>query len=212
MDYDAEKKDFARFNDKVIFDIDIDAAKIASNDIFYFYNEIGKNQMFNIKSKIGGTLNNLFFTNLNLSDKKETQIIGDINFKNLFGKKELNQEFYMNGEFDKISSNYDNLVAVLPNVLGKKLPSNLKKLGQFEISGNTEVTLKTLVADVTMNTALGQITTDLEMSNMDNIDNADYSGNIALDNFDIGTFLNRKDIGKITVNADLKGKGFTEKY
>ena len=212
MDYDAEKKDFSHFNDKVIFDIDIDAAKIASNDIFHFYNEIGKNQMFSIKSKIGGTLNNLFFTNLNLSDKKETQIIGDINFKNLFGKKELNQEFYMNGEFDKISSNYDNLVAFLPNVLGKKLPSNLKKLGQFEISGNTEVTLKTLVADVTMNTVLGQITTDLEMSNMDNIDNADYSGNIALDNFDIGTFLNRKDIGKITVNADVNGKGFTEKY
>ena len=212
MSYNKDNKDFANFNDKVIFDITIDSASLASNDIHHFYNEIGKDQQFKIKSKIGGTLNNLFFTNLNLSDKKNTQIIGDVNFKNLFGKRELNQEFYMNGKFDKISSSYDNLSLLLPNVLGKKLPSSLKKLGQFNISGESEITLKKIFADVTMNTALGKISTSLEMSNIDNIDNADYSGHINLDNFDIGTFLNRKNVGKITLSADVNGKGFTQNY
>lgn len=210
MSYNRE--DFANFNDKVVFDIKIDSALIASNDIFHFYKEIGKNQHFAIKSKIGGTLNNMFFTKLNLSDNKNTQIIGDINFKNLFGKKEKNQDFFMKAKFDNVSSNYENLVSVLPNLLGKKLPFTLKKLGQFQIKGNTEVTMKTIIADVFMTTALGNITTNLDMSNIDNIDNSDYSGNIALDNFDIGTFLNRKDIGRITLNVDVDGKGFTQKY
>jgi hypothetical protein len=30
----------------------------------------------------------------------------------------------MNGEFARISSSYDNLVTILPNILGKKLPVN----------------------------------------------------------------------------------------
>jgi hypothetical protein len=34
----------------------------------------------------------------------------------------------MNGE--KVSSSYDNLVTILPNILGKKLPVELKKIRQ----------------------------------------------------------------------------------
>jgi TamB, inner membrane protein subunit of TAM complex len=210
MSYD--RKDFADFNNKVLFDIKIDSASLASNDIYHFYKELGKDQVFKIKSKLKGTLNDIYFTNLDLSDKKNTRIIGDINFKNLFGKKEKGQEFYMKGKFDKVSSNYDNLASILPNVLGKKLPSSLKKLGQFNITGDSEITMRTIIADVFMTSALGNIKSNLEMSNIDNIDNANYSGNIALQNFDIGKFLNRSDVGKVTLDMDVEGKGFTEKY
>ena len=210
MSYD--RKDFADFNNKVLFDIKIDSASLASNDIHHFYKELGKDQVFKIKSKLKGTLNDIYFTNLDLSDKKNTRIIGDINFKNLFGKKEKGQEFYMKGKFDKVSSNYDNLASILPNVLGKKLPSSLKKLGQFNITGDSEITMKTIIADIFMTSALGNIKSNLEMSNIDNIDNANYSGNIALQNFDIGKFLNRSEVGRVTLDMDVEGKGFTEKY
>ncbi len=210
MSYD--RKNFADFNNKVIFDIKIDSASLASNDIYHFYKELGKDQVFKIKSKLKGTLNDIYFTNLDLSDKKNTRIIGDINFKNLFGKRELGQEFYMKGKFDKVSSNYDNLSSILPNVLGKKLPSSLKKLGQFNITGDSEITMKTIVADVFMTSVLGNVKTNLSMSNINNIDNANYSGNIDLQNFDIGKFLNRTDVEKVTLIMDVEGKGFTEKY
>ncbi len=210
MSYD--RKDFADFNNKVIFDIKIDSASLASNDIHHFYKELGKDQVFKIKSKLKGTLNDIYFTNLDLSDKKNTRIIGDINFKNLFGKKEKGQEFYMKGKFDKVSSNYDNLASIMPNLLGKKLPSSLKKLGQFNITGDSEITMKTIIADVFMTSALGNVKSNLSMSNIDNIDNANYSGNVDLQNFDIGKFLNRTDVGKVTLNMDVEGKGFTEKY
>ena len=210
MSYD--RKDFADFNNKVLFDIKIDSASLASNDIYHFYKELGKDQVFRIKSKLKGTLNDIYFTNLDLSDKKNTRIIGNINFKNLFGKKEKGQEFYMKGKFDKVSSNYENLASILPNILGKKLPSSLKKLGQFNITGDSEITMKTIIADIFMTSALGNVKSNLEMSNINNIDNANYSGNIALQNFDIGKFLNRTDVGKVTLDMDVEGKGFTEKY
>jgi len=50
------------------------------------------------------------------------------------------------------------------------------------------------------------------MTNIDNIDNATYVGNIILDDFDLGTFLNRSDVGKTSLNVDVDGKGFVEKY
>ena len=208
LNYD--RKDFSDFNNKVIFNIDLDSASLATNDIRYFYNELGKDKNFFLKAKVKGTLNNFYASNLYLKDNKNSIIEGDVNFRNLFPRNP--GEFYMKGDFDKISSNYDNLIALLPNVLGKNLPSSLKRIGQFNFFGKTEITKKTIVADFFMNTALGIVESDLSISNINTIDKATYDGNIILDNFDIGTFLNRKDIGKVSLNLDVNGSGFTQKY
>jgi len=118
MNYEIE--DFAHFTDKVEFDIKLEKASLASNDIRGFYNELGKNQVFKIKGRIKGPLNNIVLSNLRLVDSKKSEIIGTINFKNLFPTK--GKSFYMNGSFDKLSTSYDDLVTILPNVLGKTLP------------------------------------------------------------------------------------------
>ena len=118
----------------------------------------------------------------------------------------------MKGNLKRISSNYADLIKLLPNILGKKLPTSLQKLGQFDFVGKVEVTQKYINADFVMNTALGIIESDLHMSDIDNIDNAKYNGNIILDHFDVGAMLNDKTIGKVTMNVDVEGKGFTKKY
>jgi hypothetical protein len=206
-----ERKDFADFNNKVVFDVKTDSASISSNDIRYFYKGLGKDKTFSLSGKIGGTLNDLTAKNLKLIDNKNSQIIGDVNFKNLFAKKGQG-EFYMKGSFDKVSSSYENLTSLLPEVLGKKLPSSLKKLGQFNLKGDAEITTKSIDADFSLQTKLGNVASKLLMTDINTIDNATYKGNIVLDNFDVGSFLNRKDIGKVTMDVDVDGKGFVEKY
>jgi len=47
------------------------------------------------------------------------------------------------------------------------------------------------------------------MKRLDDIDNASYEGNIILDNFDIATFLDDKTLGRVSLNVDVDGKGFT---
>ncbi len=203
-------EDFRNFNDKVQFDAKITSSSIGTNDIRCFYKEMGKNQHFNIKTTLKGTLNDLKLSNLRLIDSKRSQIIGFINFKNLFPNKE--QGFYMNGKFEKLSSTYDDLVTLLPNVLGKRLPIDLKKLGEFVIIGTTQLTQSMIDANFSMTTALGKVQSDLSMKNIDFIDNASYSGNVVLDNFDLGTFLDRKDLGKASLDIDVDGVGFSQKY
>lgn len=203
------KEDFTDFTNKVKFDIAVDAASLATNDIYYFYKELGRNNHFAFSSKITGTLNNLKAIDLRLVDDNNSQIIGDVHFKNLFNIQ--GDGFYMNGNFERVSSDYRNLVKLLPNVLGKKLPSSLSKIGDFNLSGLAEITTSTIDANVNMNTSLGRIWSKLKMSNIDNIDNASYKGKIILDNFNIGRFLEKKDLGSVSLNVDVDGRGFTEK-
>ncbi|WP_317192539.1 translocation/assembly module TamB domain-containing protein [Flavobacterium flabelliforme] len=203
-------EDFSDFNDKVLFDIKLKSASIASNDIRHFYNEIGKNQHFYVKTKITGTLNNLSLTNLKLVDDRMTAINGNINFKNLFAKK--GQQFSMYAQFDKLTSTYDDLVVILPNILGNKLPTSLKKLGRFTASGTSSVSTTAVEADFSMVTQLGNVTSNLAIQNIDNIDKASYVGNVIMDNFDIGTLLEQKDLGRVSLNIDVDGKGFKQKY
>ena len=199
-------EDFSKFTDKVLFDISLDAASIASNDIRYFYKDIGKDQHFYMKSKIRGTLNDLRFKNLELVDDRKTQINGDINFKNLFAKK--GQKFSMYAKFDKMTSSYDNLIVIVPSVLGTKLPTSLKKLGRFTTAGTATVSTTAVAADFYMVTELGVVASNLVIQNIDQIDRASYTGNVILKNFDIGTLFNQKEIGKVSLNVDVDGSGF----
>ncbi|UGS22250.1 translocation/assembly module TamB domain-containing protein [Flavobacterium cyclinae] len=203
------RKDFSDFNNKVIFDVQFDKASIASNDLNYFYNEFGKNNVFYVDTHLIGTLNNFTTYNLKLVDKNQSEIIGTANFKNLFGKG--NQEFYMNGNFDRITSNYEDLKSILPRILGNNLPSVLAKLGNVNIAGAIELTQKFINTDVSMLSQLGYLEGNLAMQNINNIDNASYQGNIKLDAFDLGALLSKNDIGKATLDLDVDGKGFTQK-
>jgi hypothetical protein len=210
LKYNRNNHDFSDFNNKVQFDVSIDSAKLSTNDIRYFYNELGKNETFYLNSKIKGTLNNFYATRLLLIDQKNSVIKGDVNFKNLFLHSP--GDFYMKGKFSKISSNYNDLIKLLPNVLGKKLPTSLRKLGQFTYAGKAEVSQTYINTNFVMNTALGIIESDLKMEDIDNIDNAKYKGNLILDQFDVGAMINDKSIGKVSLNLDIDGKGFTQKY
>jgi hypothetical protein len=203
-------EDFKNFNDRVNFNIQLKPSLVGSNDIRCFYKGLGKNQLFDTKATINGTLNNLRITKLKLFHAKTTQIIGDIHFVNLFGKE--NQKFYMNGKFKKISSTYDNLVSILPELLGNNLPENIKKLGVFSLSGNSQITAQAINTQFSLQSDLGNLKSKIKMKGVNHIDKASYVGNVALENFDIGTFLDRKEIKKTTLNIDVDGIGFSKKY
>ncbi len=202
-----KREDFTDFNNKVRFDVNLDSTTIGSNDVRFFYKEIGKGLIFKINSAVKGTLNNLTFKNAEVSNRS-TELRGTVNFKNLLGDKTRGQMFLLTGDFAHLSSNYNDLVTLLPGVLGESLPENLKTLGQANLKGKAVISTKSLDADFFMTSAIGNIKSQLAMQNMSDKDNAEYSGNIVMDNFNIGKFLGRRDVGAATLNLDVDGKGF----
>lgn len=205
-----DRKDFKDFNNKVIFDLDIKEGKISSNDLNYFYPEFGKNQKFYIDSHILGTLNDLKFNNLKFNDLNDNEVVGNLQLKNLFGKGD--QKFYLKGNFDRLSTSQASVSKVLPNLLGKNLPKQLQKLGKVDLKGDVELTQKWVLADVDLFSKLGHVIGDFKMDKLDNIDRATYDGKFQLDNFDLGAFLDEKDLGRTSVVLDINGTGFSKKY
>jgi hypothetical protein len=63
-----------------------------------------------------------------------------------------------------------------------------------------------------MATQLGKVKSDLIIENMNLSDKALYAGNVVLENFDIGKLLDRTDLGKASLNLDVDGKGFSQKF
>jgi len=205
--FDYERKDFEDFLNKVNLTADFKDSKVAFDEVNLLYDQFGKGKEVTFSSKVNGTLNDLNTEELFLQSDN-TGIRGDFNFKNLFVKAE---PFIMEADMRNVTSSYYELRALMPNILGKSLPSSFERLGQFTIRGDATVTESSIRTKVNLNTAIGSSYADLDLTNFNNIDNAAYKGFISLIDFDLGDFVDNKRLGKTTLDVNVEGKGFVQK-
>ncbi|WP_298513288.1 translocation/assembly module TamB domain-containing protein [uncultured Kordia sp.] len=203
--FDYERKDFANFLDKVKLSAKFTDSKIDFNELNYFYDEFG-NKKGTFSTEIVGVLND--FTTKNFDFKSPSTIIkGDVQYKNLFNSSRM---FYMKGDFERFSSNNYQLTTLLPNILGVNLPKTLNRLGQFSMTGTTEITENVINADVRINTEIGNSVLDINIVDVGDRENALYEGEIQFENFNLGVYLNDPMLGTISSDVFVDGKGFTE--
>ncbi len=206
LKFSYNREDFKFFEDKVNLTAKFTDANILLNELNTFYNEFGENQHAQFNVELSGTLNNLYANNLYLNTSTKTQIIGNFNFKNLFNTDENN--FYMMAKFSQLTSTYKDLKSLLPNVLGASIPSSFDRLGKFTLVGQSEITPSTILANIKTETELGFVNSDLKMTRVNNIDNAQYEGNIIFEDFDLGALMDDSNFGKVSLNLDVDGNGF----
>ncbi len=204
--FNYKREDLRFFTDKVLIDAKFRGSNVLLNELNTFYNEFGRNQYAKFSVDLSGTLNNLKADNLVLNTSRNTKIYGDLDFKNLFNSQPDN--FSMNGSFRNLTSTYSDLKALLPNVLGAAIPSTFDRLGKFKIVGNSHVTSSMVDADITLNTELGFVDSNLHITKINDIDNAVYKGDLKLEDFDLGTFLNDPKVGLVSLDLDVNGHGF----
>ncbi len=202
------KDDMKDFVNRVKFDFNVDRATVSSNELNLFYNEFGKNQKFYLSARLTGPMNNFVLHDLKLLDAEQSEIIGTINFRHLFDK--AGPGFYMNGDFDRVTSNYANLRGIMPKILGKSLPEMLEKFGRVDLVGKVILTKKDLTTDLYVMSELGEAEADLEVKNFNQKDIATYKGNVNLTNFNIGALANEKMLGTATLRLTVDGKGFNK--
>ncbi|NEW80413.1 MAG: translocation/assembly module TamB, partial [Gelidibacter sp.] len=204
--FSYNREDFSDFVNKVTIDADVKNADLSLVDLKKFYNELGTNDVLHFSTKITGNLNDFKTEKLVLTTDQDAEIIGMLHFQNVFNKEE---GFSLAANLTRLTSEYDHLKALLPNILGKQLPSSFKKLGKFSVSGFTYITEDLINADVIMKTDIGTLITDLELTNIGDINNASYFGHVAVIDFGLGKILNDPLMGNLSAEADVDGKGFT---
>ena len=205
--FNYKRKDLKYFTDKVNVVAKFRDSDVSLTELNVFFDEFGTNQRAKLNTDLSGTLNDLKAQNLNVSTSSNTRIIGDITFKNLFSRED--DSFALDGRFQNLASNYRDLTNLLPRILGNSIPTVLSNVGNFRIKGTSYITAKSVDANVEIVTDLGLINSDLKLTNIDDIDNANYIGNIVLDEFNVGELINDPLVKTASLNLDVDGKGFT---
>jgi len=200
-----QMKDFVN---QVHFDFNVTKAAISSNELNYFYPEFGKDQKYYLSAVLTGPMNNFVLHDLNLLDSNESEIIGNINFRHLFDKQ--GPGFYMNGNFDRISSNYSNLRNIMPRILGNSLPQLLEKFGRVDLVGHVTLTKTDLDTEMYIMSELGEAETVLSVKNYNKPTEALYTGTIDLEEFNLGAITGTKTVGTTTMHIEVDGGGFTQ--
>ncbi len=206
--FEYDREDFKEFLDKVNIKAQFTESTVSLNDVNSFYNEFGKDRSVTFSGDFGGVLNALSVNNLFLESGR-TGIRGDFQFNNMFSK---DAPFVMQAEMKNLTSSYYQLRAILPNILGKTIPPPLRKLGQFTIRGDAEVTETSLDVQVNLNTAIGSSYADLQMTNIQTNENASYIGFISLIDFDLGNFVEEEQLGLTSMDVNVEGKGLISEY
>ena len=203
--FNYKREDLQYFNDKVHITADFQKSKISLIDLNKLYGELGSNDVLHITTMMSGTLNNFKLDSLLLNSNDGMTINGHLKFKNAVNSE---NGFSFNGDLEEVTANYHELRNVLPNLLGKTLPTEFAKLGDFTLIGSTFVDENKLDVKANIYSKIGTTKVDLNLTNIASIDDASYKGNVELINFDIGQFFNDPYFGKTTLSGDVNGTGF----
>lgn len=195
------------FTNKVKVDAAFAKAEISTNDIIPFYNKIAPDIPLTLTGTVSGVLNDFKVPDLSVKGLDRSIIKGNVQFKNMIKVK----GFEINGRYSNLSTTYFDLKKLLPKTLSS-LPKQITKLGLMTYKGSAAISSDVITLDGSVNSQLGVVRPALVINNFQNTEEAIYLGNIEVDNFNLGTFLDTKKIGLVSLNVDVDGKGLTEKH
>ncbi|MCC8358705.1 translocation/assembly module TamB domain-containing protein [Salinimicrobium sediminilitoris] len=200
-------KGFAGFINKVPVEMTLRPSIISTNDLEPFYDKFGKDQKINISTTLDGILNDFMLVDLKMNGLDRTRLEGDLQITNSLSSME--GEFSLNGEITNLSTNYYDLINLLPGLLRDKLPKELRELGNVQLEGDIFVSENSLSTDANLFSQLGTAQVDLEMKGFGEGVITSYKGRLVVRDFNVGRLANVQDLGTTSLNVTFDGRGFT---
>ncbi len=195
------------FENKVNINALFNKASVSTNDLIPFYRGFGRNQKLALRNtSVQGTLNDFKIVNANIYGLDRSNVKGDIRIQNAVSNPE---KFRLEGDFDNLTTNYYDLINLMPRVLGNSLPKQLHQFGSVMAIGNAIVTTKAVDMDMDLFSQLGRVNAFVLLENLDDISKSTYNGNVISSNFNLGKLIGRETVGNSAFNIHVDGSGFT---
>jgi len=205
-----EYKDFFDFVDKVKVYSTLDNCRFTFGDLAAFAPKIlnnkfiaaNQNKVITVDGTYKGKINNFKARNLDVSIGN-SHIRGNVSMNDIT----IPEAAFMDLVLKEVKTNYNELRDLLPFV---RFPKQIKTLGTMSFKGSYTGFFQDFVAFGELNTRLGSIKSDLKLNLTRGKQGAAYSGGLRFANFDIGTFLDQKDlVGRISLQTQIEGTGLT---
>ena len=210
LQFEYKTGDFSDFENLVQVNADFRESTVFSDDLIPFYDGFGKGERLELRSKLKGTLNDFILSDLVINGMDRSSVNGTVNIKGAFSKE--SNDFVLHGDFSELTTNYYDLVNLLPGPLYGTLPERIRDFGNLQLTGKTSVTNSSLDANVNISTQLGSAKADFVLNNYNNQKNAKYKGKIVARNLNIGRLVDRQDLGKASFDLDFDGTGLETEY
>jgi hypothetical protein len=197
------KNGMSDFNHQVMMEARFKKASLASDDIAFFAPAAKEwNRVIRINGHVKGTVDALNAHNLEVWAGDKTYINGNLS---LVGLPRI-QETLINVEAKDFRTTYADAVNFIPSLRRVASP-DLRQLAYIRFKGSFTGFVGDFVSYGTIETALGTLTTDLNMKFPDQ-GQPQYAGKISTGGFQLGKLLNSSQLGIVDFHGSVKGKGF----
>lgn len=148
-----------------------------------------------------GTVSDFGISNLKLAFGSRGRIEGKVNISGLPDAENA----FVDARLKKAETDTRDL----SYLIGFEMPETMQQLGMIQFTGNFTGFMKDFVAYGEFKTQLGNIQSDINMKLSDTLNASSYSGNLSLDQFELGRLTGAAPhIGKATLDLNVNGKGF----
>ncbi|HRH65984.1 MAG TPA: hypothetical protein PLU53_06790, partial [Bacteroidia bacterium] len=207
FDYDSFPC-FDEFTSQIKWKSDFHHSTVSFADIAYFAHDLwGMDDSLNIDGNFKGTVNRFKGKNVTLKFGATSFFKGNISMSGL----PYIEETYMDIQADEIRTNHKDISSIpLPpfnETHHIEVPDNLKSLGEVLFKGKFTGFFSDFVAYGNINTAIGYISSDINLKYDPGSKVSVYKGHLSAHDFDVGKVALLPEIGKTTFSADIKGKG-----
>ena len=202
-----EYNDVNDFINKVDIKASLANSSLELSDLAYFAPALyGIKKSIIISGDVTGKVIDIKGRKLDIAFGNQSHFLGNID---MIGLPDIETTF-INVDIKKLTTNKFDIEKIQkPPFIENKLidiPENLGLLGQVTAKGNFSGFINDFVAYANFNTALGLVSSDISMrTNEKGL--AVYSGKIKTNGFNIGKLINVEHLGKISMNANVSGKG-----
>lgn len=203
--------DFNQFEQKVELAANFKSSKIFFGDLMHFVKKLNSSSFFlqnkyksvALSGKVSGPIDHLIGKNMNIGVGNQLALEASFSMRNITKK---GGEFFHFG-MKNLETDMDFLKSFIP---GFNPPNNFDKLGHIKFKGNFDGYLKDFVAYGTLNSAMGDAFMDMRLDIKDGSSLAQYSGELSLEQFDLGGWTDNTDFGIVDFSASISdGKGLT---
>ncbi len=204
-------RDFKKFNELVFITANLDESSINLKDIMTIAPGLKNNAFFkqykdkslSVSGKVKGYINALKGTELDLG------IGDDFVLKGSFSLKEITKKGneFMILECNQLRTNALALRALLPTI---NFPKSFDRLGRIQFNGQFAGYLRgAFTATGKMQSSLGNVASSVTMNLKGGPEKTSYDGEMSIENFDLGKYLQDNRFGLTSMTAKVNGVGLT---
>jgi translocation and assembly module TamB len=187
-------------------------SQIAFADVVIFFPEYKDSAPFRgnldkvvkITGQISGKMNDLAFTKTTISGFDK----GNMNFDGHISGLINGPKMGLNLSIKQLNISKTDLIKIIPR---ETVPNLLELPNRLNIVGKIAGNLDDLLIDANIKSDFGEANYKGKLVNFTSQNSQQYDGNITLASFEMGKFLKEPDIGKLTLNAKIKGTSFDTK-